>query len=89
MKHACFLRDPRTDAVVSEPRCDLPVVSKLKTFLPLEMNRVSASVTRLNLFGRLTEFFYRNSSCRTREPCILYLGAIVSSKRPRCTRTKY
>jgi len=40
MKHACFLRDPRTDVVVGEPRSDLPIVPRLKLFLPQELNRV-------------------------------------------------
>jgi len=39
MKHACFLRDPRTDVVVGEPRADLPIVPRLKLFLPQELNR--------------------------------------------------
>lgn len=51
MKHACFLRDPRTDVVVGEPRSDLPIVPRLKLFLPQELNRVGVSTTRLNVTG--------------------------------------
>jgi hypothetical protein len=40
MKHACFLRDSRTEIVVGEPRYDLPIVPRLKAFLPQELNRV-------------------------------------------------
>jgi hypothetical protein len=40
MKHMCFLRDPRTDVVVGEPRADLPIVPKLVRALPQEVNRV-------------------------------------------------
>lgn len=40
MKHMCFLRDPRTEIVVGEPRADLPIVPRLKAFLPQEFNRV-------------------------------------------------
>ncbi|QRW00158.1 GNAT family acetyltransferase [Ceratobasidium sp. AG-Ba] len=39
MKHMCFLRDPRTEVVVGEPRADLPIVPRLKAFLPQEFNR--------------------------------------------------
>ncbi|KAG9103235.1 hypothetical protein FRC06_011657, partial [Ceratobasidium sp. 370] len=39
MKHMCFLRDPRTEIVVGEPRADLPIVPRLKAFLPQEFNR--------------------------------------------------
>ncbi|CAE6503304.1 unnamed protein product [Rhizoctonia solani] len=39
MKHMCFLRDPRTEIVVGEPRADLPIVPRLKAFLPQELNR--------------------------------------------------
>lgn len=46
MKHACFLRDPRTEIVVGEPRADLPIVPRLKIFLPQEMNRVSGRFTQ-------------------------------------------
>jgi len=48
MKHACFLRDPRTDIVVGEPRYDLPIVPRLKLFLPQELNRVGVSPTTLD-----------------------------------------
>ncbi len=40
MKHACFLRDPRTEVVVGEPRADLPIVPRLIAYLPQELNRV-------------------------------------------------
>ncbi|KZV70246.1 hypothetical protein PENSPDRAFT_631875 [Peniophora sp. CONT] len=39
MKHMCFLRDPRTDVVVGEPRADLPIIPKLVKALPQEVNR--------------------------------------------------
>ncbi|KIK69355.1 hypothetical protein GYMLUDRAFT_35427 [Collybiopsis luxurians FD-317 M1] len=39
MKHACFLRDPRTQIVVGEPRADLPIVPRLIAYLPQELNR--------------------------------------------------
>ncbi|KAF5368095.1 hypothetical protein D9758_004465 [Tetrapyrgos nigripes] len=39
MKHACFLRDPRTEVVVGEPRADLPIVPRLVAYLPQELNR--------------------------------------------------
>ncbi|KAG7086759.1 Accumulation of dyads protein 2 [Marasmius oreades] len=39
MKHACFLRDPRTEVVVGEPRADLPIVPRLIAYLPQELNR--------------------------------------------------
>ncbi|KAF9516119.1 hypothetical protein BS47DRAFT_1484123 [Hydnum rufescens UP504] len=39
LKHACFLRDPRTDVVIGEPRFDLPIVPRLIAFLPQEFNR--------------------------------------------------
>jgi hypothetical protein len=45
MKHACFLRDPRTDVVVGEPRSDLPIVPRLKIFLPQEFNRVRSPLS--------------------------------------------
>jgi len=51
MKHACFLRDPRTDVVVGEPRSDLPIIPRLKLFLPQELNRVCLSSARLDVFG--------------------------------------
>ena len=86
MKHACFLRDPRTDIVVGEPRYDLPIVPRLKLFLPQEFNRVGVSTTRLNVFGRLITLIGRNSNSRTRERCTLCSGVTGSSKRPRCTR---
>jgi len=88
MKHACFLRDPRTEIVVGEPRTDLPIVPRLKLFLPQELNRVSVSATILNAFGQLTVLPGRNLSSHTRERCTLCSGAIGSSRRPRCTRTK-
>nr|Q52UT1.1 RecName: Full=Acyltransferase ato1; AltName: Full=Ferrichrome A biosynthesis cluster protein ato1 [Omphalotus olearius]AAX49354.1 putative acyltransferase [Omphalotus olearius] len=37
--HACFLREPRTEVVVSEPRADLPIVPRLIAYLPQELNR--------------------------------------------------
>ncbi|KAN0063623.1 Acyltransferase fer5 [Thecaphora frezii] len=39
LKHACFLRDPRTEIVVGEPRYDLHIVPLLATFLPQEIRR--------------------------------------------------
>ncbi|KAL0578433.1 Accumulation of dyads protein 2 [Marasmius crinis-equi] len=39
MKHACFLRDPRTEVVVGEPRADLPIVPRLIAYLPQELNK--------------------------------------------------
>ncbi|KIY43684.1 hypothetical protein FISHEDRAFT_53213 [Fistulina hepatica ATCC 64428] len=39
MKHACFLREPRTEVVVGEPRADLPIIPRLIAYLPLEFNR--------------------------------------------------
>lgn len=86
MKHACFLRDPRTDVVVGEPRSDLPIVPRLKLFLPQELNRVGVSTTRLNVTGYLTALIGRNSSSRTRERYTLCSGVTASSRRPRCTR---
>ena len=88
MKHACFLRDPRTDVVVGEPRSDLPIVPKLKLFLPQEFNRVGVSLTTFDLSGQLTAFIDRNSNSRTRDQYTSYLGAIVSSKLLHCIRTE-
>ena len=45
MKHMCFLRDPRTDVVVGEPRADLPIIPKLVKALPQEVNRVCSFVS--------------------------------------------
>ncbi|ESK89732.1 siderophore biosynthesis acetylase [Moniliophthora roreri MCA 2997] len=39
LKHACFLRDPRTEVVVGEPRADLPIIPRLIAYLPQELNR--------------------------------------------------
>ncbi|KAJ3985382.1 putative acyltransferase [Lentinula detonsa] len=39
LRHACFLRDPRTEIVVAEPRADLPIVQQLIAYLPEELNR--------------------------------------------------
>ncbi|KAJ9480425.1 Aerobactin siderophore biosynthesis protein, partial [Pseudozyma hubeiensis] len=39
LKHACFLRDPRTDVVVGEPRYDLDIIPLLATFLPQEFRK--------------------------------------------------
>lgn len=39
LKHACFLRDPRTDIVLGEPRYDLPIIPLLATFLPQDFRR--------------------------------------------------
>ncbi|KAI4528363.1 hypothetical protein K525DRAFT_184277 [Schizophyllum commune Loenen D] len=39
MKHMCFLRDPRTEVVVGEPRYDLPIIPRLIAYLPQEFNR--------------------------------------------------
>jgi hypothetical protein len=41
LKHCCFLRDPRTEIVVGEPRSDLPIIPRLIRFLPQEFNRAS------------------------------------------------
>ena len=87
-KHACFLREPRTDVVVGEPRYDLPVVQMLKVFLPQEMNRVGVSITRSSAFSSLTISFDRNSSSHTRDQRISCLDATASSKRLHCTRTQ-
>lgn len=40
MMHCCFLREPRTQNVVVEPRADLGLVPRLASLLPIEMNRV-------------------------------------------------
>ncbi|KAH8830059.1 acyl-CoA N-acyltransferase [Flagelloscypha sp. PMI_526] len=39
LKHFCFLRDPRTDIVVGEPRYDLGIIPRLASYLPQEFNR--------------------------------------------------
>ncbi|TIA90382.1 hypothetical protein E3P81_02442 [Wallemia ichthyophaga] len=39
MMHFCFLREPRTQNVVVEPRADLGLVPRLASLLPIEMNR--------------------------------------------------
>ena len=39
LKHACFLRDPRTEVVVGEPRYDLDIIPLLATFLPQEVRK--------------------------------------------------
>lgn len=39
LKHACFLRDPRTEVVVGEPRYDLDIIPLLATFLPQEFRK--------------------------------------------------
>ncbi|SJX61516.1 related to N6-hydroxylysine acetyl transferase [Sporisorium reilianum f. sp. reilianum] len=39
LKHACFLRDPRTEVVVGEPRYDLDIIPLLATFLPQEIRK--------------------------------------------------
>ncbi|KAF8333032.1 acyl-CoA N-acyltransferase [Cantharellus anzutake] len=39
LKHLCFLRDPRTNIVMGEPRFDLPIIPLLATYLPQEFNR--------------------------------------------------
>ncbi|KAJ3838413.1 putative acyltransferase [Lentinula raphanica] len=39
LRHVCFLRDPRTEVVVAEPRADLPIVQLLLAYLPEELNR--------------------------------------------------
>ena len=43
MKHLAFLRDPRTQVVVGEPRADLPIIPRLIAYLPQEFNRVNIS----------------------------------------------
>ena len=88
MKHACFLRDPRTDVVVGEPRHDLPIVPRLKLFLPQEFNRVGVPSTTFNRSGQLTVLLDRNSSSLTRGRCTSCSDATGSSKLLRCTRTK-
>lgn len=37
MKHMCFLRDPRTNVVIGEPRYDLPIIPLLKAYLPQDV----------------------------------------------------
>ena len=87
MKHACFLRDPRTDVVVGEPRSDLSIIPRLKLFLPQELNRVSVPPTAFDT-PRLTALFYRNSSSHIKERYTLCSDAIASSKPLHCTRAK-
>lgn len=88
MKHACFLRDPRTEVVVGEPRADLSIVPKLKLFLPQELNRVGVSSTIFDVIGQLTGSLCRSSNSRTRDRCTSFSDVIDFSRPLRCTRAK-
>lgn len=37
LKHMCFLREPRTDIVIGEPRFDLSIIPLLKNYLPQDV----------------------------------------------------
>jgi hypothetical protein len=37
MKHLCFLREPRTEVVIGEPRFDLSIIPLLKAYLPQDL----------------------------------------------------
>lgn len=37
MKHLCFLREPRTEFVIGEPRFDLSIIPLLKAYLPQDL----------------------------------------------------
>ncbi|KAG8748722.1 hypothetical protein FRC10_000113 [Ceratobasidium sp. 414] len=59
MKHMCFLRDPRTEIVVGEPRADLPIVPRLKAFLPQEFNREFEFPHKRSVYFVLRERFFQ------------------------------
>lgn len=88
MKHACFLRDSRTDVVVGEPRSDLPIIPRLKLFLPQEFNRVSVSPTVFDVLSEPTASFDRSLSSHTRDRCTSCSDANASSKPLHCTRSR-
>ncbi|UZJ53871.1 hypothetical protein CBS101457_003191 [Exobasidium rhododendri] len=59
MKHFCFLREPRTQVVIGEPRTDLHVVQLLKAYVPQEVvKEVELPHKRASLFKLRRDRFF-------------------------------
>lgn len=62
LKHFCFLREPRTDIVVGEPRYDLAVIPLLKTYLPqFVVKEVELPHKRAVFFNMTREDFFHKA----------------------------
>ncbi|PWN30901.1 hypothetical protein BDZ90DRAFT_229891 [Jaminaea rosea] len=62
LRHFCFLREPRTDVVVSEPRYDLGIVSLHRAYSPVEnMGEAELPHKRTNWLRQHKERFYKEA----------------------------